>query len=82
MVAHGGPGRGRAAHGRGGRKSSAAGHDVRDLAAVDAPREALVEVGVTGEDRVGPQAGLVADASMSLAMTGEPPWTASKDTGG
>src|SRR5262249_57869021 len=38
-------------------EAARAGDDVRDLASVDASREALVEVSVAGQDGVGPKAG-------------------------
>ena len=49
-------GGGQTAVGRGGGEAAAAGDDVGDLAAVGFAGVALVQVGVAGEDSVGPEA--------------------------
>ena len=76
--------------GRRGGEAAAAGDDVRDLPAVDLAREALVEMGVAGEDGVGPEPGLArgvvdvvreAGAAAVLAVDGRRRMMAGDDHG-
>ena len=63
-------------------KAAAPRDDVGDLTAVDDAREALVEVGVPGEHRVGPEAGRRAGAVDVVGEPGRAPVAESAETGG